>query len=180
VPGKKGQGLQNLNAMKYPWRVLWRRGVLPEKYAWMRPVMESFGDGLIQHKGGPETITDPARGLVEIAQLTRVMSMIIMHEAAERGYTVVSEDGRTWDLHPGAKELPKFLNLLRATLTDLGLERVARDVDKTVIVRRWSGSEAPPPSSTGGEYPVYETPTPSIEQDQNTAFPASDAKQEQK
>ena len=151
MPGKKGSGLQNLNAMKYPWRVLWRRGVLPAKYAWMRPVLEAFGDGLIQDKGGQDNVHTAKRAMIELAQVTKAAVTIIMTEAAESGYVVKSADGRTWDLHPGMKELPKFANLLRTVLCDLGLEREARDADRQIVVRRWADSGSDGNSTSSAE-----------------------------
>ncbi len=157
MAGKKGSNIANLNAMKYPWRVLWRRGVLPAKYAWMRPVLEAFGDGLIQDKGGQDNVHTAKRAMIELAQVTKAAVTIILTEAAEHGYVVKSADGRTWDLHPGMKELPKFANLLRTVLCDLGLERQARDVDREIIIKRWGDNGANTGSPASGAQEGHKT-----------------------
>ncbi len=149
MAGKKGSGTGNLNAMRHPWRVLWRRGVLPVKYAWMRPVLEAFGDGLIQDRGGVEQVTTAQRAIVEVAQIARGCATIIMAEAAEQGFILPGVDGKGWDLHPGVKELVKFLHLMRNALTDLGLERRAKDANQDIIVR-WA-EPAPPKDRQDGQ-----------------------------
>ncbi len=143
MAGKKGSGTGNLNAMRHPWRVLWRRGVLPTKYAWMRPVLEAFGDGLIQDQGGVGQVTTAQRAIVEVAQIARGCATIIMAEAAEQGFILPGENGKGWDLHPGVKELARFLHLTRNALTDLGLERRAKDVDKTIVIKAFADSPKP-------------------------------------
>ncbi len=156
MAGKKGSGVGNLNAMRHPWRVLWRRGVLPTKYAWMRPVLEAFGDGLIQDHGGADEVTTAKRALIEAAQIARGCATIIMAEAAEHGFVLPGENGKGWDLHPGVKELAKFLHLLRNTLTDLGLERRAKDLDKQIIIKRWT-DPVPPMDDGQGQRQVEAT-----------------------
>ena len=52
--------------------------------------------------------------------------MLILADSARRGFTRDVES--TWDLAPGARELPKFLDVERKVLLGLGLGRRARRV----------------------------------------------------
>lgn len=111
----------NLNSSRYPWRTFWRRRALKAEHKWVIPVLEAYEDELVADKGGADSITAGERRMAEIARTARGCSMLILAEAAKRGF-IQNVDG-TWDLAPGAKELSKFLNAERQALDSLGLER---------------------------------------------------------
>jgi hypothetical protein len=127
VAGKKGRSGPpgNLNSVKKPWEVFFRRRALRPEDRWIAPIVSRYGTDLIADQGGADDISTARRGLVEIIQLNRGAAMLVLAEAARSGFIVETDDG--WDLAPGAKELGKFLgNELRA-LVALGLERRQRD-----------------------------------------------------
>jgi len=143
MPGKAGRSgpPMNLNAVKRPWRVFWRRRAVGPADRWILPVTEDYAEGLVIQKGGEEGIQEGQRHLIEIAQTARGCVMLILAEAARKGFVVTTEKG--WDLSPGVKELPKFLNLERSALSDLGVEeRQSRDVEQ-IVIRRHYGDPAP-------------------------------------
>jgi hypothetical protein len=102
--------------------VFWRRRALRKADRWILRMLSLYVDGLVADKGGPEQITSGQRRNIEIAQIARGASMLILAEIAGRGFIRESEGG-TWDLAPGAKELAKFLAIEQRALATLGLER---------------------------------------------------------
>ena len=121
MPGKAGKSGPpgNLNSARHPWRTFWRRRALKAEHKWVIPVLEAYEDELVTDKGGAESITAGERRMAEIARTARGCSMLILAEAAKRGF-IRDVDG-TWDLSPGAKELARFLGLERQALDSLGL-----------------------------------------------------------
>jgi len=124
VAGKKGMGLRNLNASRFGWRSFWRRRALKAEDKWILPTVESYATGLASDKPG---LTEAESRLIEIGQIARGASMLILAEAARSGF-IQKIDG-TWDLAPGAKELAKFLTVERGALKVLGLDRRTRPID---------------------------------------------------
>lgn len=122
----RGGQLGNLNATKHPWRTFWRRRALQPENRWIVPVLESYAEQIAADKGGEDAITAGEKRVLEIAQTARGAAMLIMAEAGRSGFTQTTEKG--WDLHPGVKELSRFLGLERQALGDLGLGRRAKDV----------------------------------------------------
>lgn len=114
----------NLNGSRYPWRSFWRRRALKASDKWILPVIESYASGLANDKPG---LTEAEARLIEIGQISRGASMLILAEAARSGF-IVKADG-TWDLAPGAKELARFLSVERHALQTLGLERRAKPIN---------------------------------------------------
>jgi hypothetical protein len=113
-----------LNASRHPWRSFWRRRALKSEDKWILPVIEQYASGLASDKPG---LTEAEARLIEIGQISRGASMLILAEAARSGF-IVKEDG-SWNLAPGARELAKFLSIERASLQTLGLDRRAKPVD---------------------------------------------------
>jgi hypothetical protein len=139
----------NLNNSRHPWRAFWRRRALKASDRWVLPVIESYGAGLVSDKPNP---TEGEVRCIEIAQIARGASMLILAECANSGFTV-KEKG-TWALAPGAKELSRFLAVERSCLQTLGLGRRAQPVqslDEYVKQRygnREPESEPPDTSAT--------------------------------
>ncbi len=143
--------MANLNAVKRPWHTFWRRRGLRPQDRWILPALNGYAEGLVQDKGGPDEITAGECRMVEIAQVARGCMMLIMAEAGQRGFTIPGENGKGWDLHPGVKELAKFLHLERNALINLGLERKAKAVGPLNVVRYALAPSAAPPDEKGGE-----------------------------
>lgn len=123
MAGKKGRSGPpgNLNGASHSWRVFWRRRALKPSDKWILPVIESYASGLANDKPGA---TAGETRMIEIAQIARGATMLILAEAARSGFMTRTEG--TWDLSPGAKELGKFLSVERSALQALGLERRAK------------------------------------------------------
>lgn len=125
MAGKKGRSgpPRNLNSVRLPWRTFWRRRALRVEHRWILPVLEHYMDALQSDK--PD-LSETERLTGEIAQIARGCSMLILAEAARSG--LIRKIDGSWELAPGVRELARFLNVERAALLALGLERRARPV----------------------------------------------------
>ncbi|MBX3305646.1 MAG: hypothetical protein KF751_06265 [Nitrospira sp.] len=123
MAGKKGRSgpVGNLNATKRPWRSFWKRRALRAEDRHLLPMIESYGAGLLSDK--PDA-SEAERRCIELAQIARGASMLILAEAGRSGF-ITKADG-TWDLAPGGKELARFLSIERQALMTLGLQRRAK------------------------------------------------------
>jgi hypothetical protein len=83
--------------------------------------MEAYSGALLSDK--PDA-SEAERRCIELAQIARGCSMMILSEAGRSGF-ITKADG-TWDLSPGAKELARFLSIERQALQTLGLGRRAK------------------------------------------------------
>jgi hypothetical protein len=122
VKGRSGPP-GHLHNAKYPWRSFWRRRALKAEDRWILPVLEGYSGGLLSDR--PDA-SEAERRCVEVAQIARGASMLILAEAARSGF--ITPKNGMWDLSPGAKELAKFLSIERASLQTLGLQRRVKDV----------------------------------------------------
>ena len=111
----------NLNHCKRPWRAFWRRRALKQEDRWILPTLESYASGLASDKPG---LTEAEARLIEIAQIARGATMLVLAESARNGFIV--KEGWSWNVAPGARELVKFLSIERASLQTLGLGRRAK------------------------------------------------------
>ena len=128
---RRGGQPKNLNATRHPWRTFWRRRALRAEDRWILPTLEAYSESLASDK--PD-LSETEKRMVEIAETARGASMLILAEAARRGF-IRQVDG-SWDLAPGAKELARFLSLERQALQTLGLERRPRDIPALEDIRR--------------------------------------------
>lgn len=135
----------NLNNSRHPWRSFWRRRALKSEDKWILPVIEQYASGLAADKPG---LTEAEARLIEIGQISRGATMLILAECARSGF-VVKEDG-TWNLSPGAKELVRFLSVERSALQTLGLDRRAKPVQSVdeYVTQRYGNSTPLPPDET--------------------------------
>lgn len=125
MSGKKGLSGPpgNINNSKRPWNTFWRRKALRKEDRWILPTLEAYPNSLLSDK--PDA-SEAERRLIEVAQIARGASMLILAECANHGF--ITKENGTWDLAPGAKELAKFLGIERASLQSLGLGRRAKSV----------------------------------------------------
>ena len=161
VKGKSGPP-RNLNARSHSWGVFWRRRALKAADRWILPVIENYASGLASDKPG---LTQAEARLIEIGQIARGASMLILAEAARSGF-VCKEDG-SWNLAPGARELAKFLNTERASLQALGLERRVKPALSLADYLNGNGKAAPVHPAGGSGNGQVTTP-PTTEQTQET------------
>jgi hypothetical protein len=149
----------NLNASRngpYSWKL---GRMLPAEKDHVGKLVRHEEEAILADLGGVENTTAMQRGIVSDTGMALGLVLLAFEEAAAKGSISTTDDGK-WDFMPGLQKVKGLLGTRRQNLLALGLERRAKDVDKTVIVRRWSGTDP-------AQVP-------------NTAFPASDAKQEQK
>ena len=125
MAGRKGRSGPpgNLNNSKRPWNTFFRRKAVSSKNRWILRFLEVYAAGLASDKPG---LTEAEARLIEIGQISRGATMLILAEVAASGFIV--KDGNSWDLSPGAKDLPKFLAIERQALMSLGVERRAKTV----------------------------------------------------
>jgi hypothetical protein len=145
--GKKGRSGPpgNLNARSHAWGAFWRRRALKATDRWILPVIENYASGLASDK---PLLTQAEARMIEIAQIARGASMLVLAECARSGFTR-KVDGGTWDLSPGAKELAKFLSVERGALLGLGLERRAKPaLSLTDYLNGKPPAPAPAPDTT--------------------------------
>jgi hypothetical protein len=138
VKGKSGPP-RNLNNARHPWRSFWRRRALKAEDRWILPTLEGYASGLAADRPG---LSAAEARLIEIGQIARGASMLILAEAARSGF-IVKEEG-SWNLAPGARELAKFLAIERASLQTLGLDRRAKpiqDLAKQIQAERQADGE---------------------------------------
>lgn len=126
-PGRSGPP-GHLHTAKYPWRSFWRRRALKAEDRWILPVLEGYANGLLSDK---PNATEGEQRCVEIGQIARGATMLILAEAARSGFVTKDKNG-TWDLSPGAKELAKFLNVERQCLQNLGFVRRSKVVGQSL------------------------------------------------
>lgn len=126
MPGVKGKSGPpgNLNRSTHPWRSFWRRRALRPEDKWILPTLEGYASGLASDK---PTLTEGEARMIEIGQIARGATMLILAECARSGF--IEKENGSWNLSPGARELAKFLSVERSALQTLGLERRARPVD---------------------------------------------------
>ncbi len=141
MAGLKGRSgpVGNLNASRHPWRSFWKRRALRPEDKWILPTLEGYASGLASDKPG---LSEAEARLIEIAQISRGASMLILAEAARSGF--IQKENGSWDLSPGSKELAKFLSIERASLQTLGLGRRAKpiqDLAKQIQAERQADGE---------------------------------------
>lgn len=126
VKGRSGPP-GHLHNSRHPWRSFWRRRALRAEDKWILPSLESYSAGLASDK---PNLTEAEARLIEIGQISRGATMLILAETARSGF-IVKVDG-SWDLSPGAKELARFLSIERASLQTLGLGRRSKPIGSTL------------------------------------------------
>jgi hypothetical protein len=161
MPDKRPRGGQkgNLNAVRnslFSWK---RARMLPAGKDHIGKLVLQEEAGSVQDLGGPENMTTMKRGIVSDNGFALGLILLALEEAQQRGSIAVEENGR-WDLMPGLQKIKGLIDTRRQNFLALGLERRAKDVDKTVVIRRSYNDAPPAPASTGGEYPTYDTPPP--------------------
>jgi hypothetical protein len=144
MAGKKGRSGPpgNLNNVQHPWRSFWARKALRQEDKWILPFLNRYADGLIADAGG-EDISSGRKHVIEIAQMSRGCSMLVLKELKEKGFVITTPDG--WDMHPGLKELSRFTATELTALRMLGLERKVKDLQAVAIHE----DEEPQASGTG-------------------------------
>lgn len=125
MAGKKGRSGPpgNLNNNKHRHRSWWERLALRQEDRGILPTLKAYHASL--RSDNPEA-SETARRLMEVAQTARGAWMLILSECARSGF--ITKSAETWDLSPGAKDLPRFLSIERQALQTLGLERKAKSV----------------------------------------------------
>jgi hypothetical protein len=81
-------------------------------------MIEGYAGSLASEKAD---LTQAEQRTIEVAQISRGCSMLILAECASAGLICQTTEG--WNLSPGARELGKFLTVELKALAMLGLDR---------------------------------------------------------
>lgn len=125
MAGEKAMGLGNLNASQHSWRSFWRRKALKTSHRWVLPVIERYAGELESEKAD---LTHAEKRVIEIGQIARGCTMLILAESADKGLIRKLPDG-SWDLTAGDKQLARYLSVELNALKTLGLGRRAKPVN---------------------------------------------------
>ena len=87
--------LGNLNGTRRPWAVFWKRRALRPEDRWVLPLLERYGAGLVDDKGGPDNMSAAELRMVELAQLARACSLLVLSTAANEGGLTAARRVRT-------------------------------------------------------------------------------------
>ena len=126
---KRKAGAQPGNMSRLAPRNRWRawiarRALKPSDAAWLAPLLRHYSDELLDDHPAP---TAAERRMVEIATLARGGACLVLD--ALKAVTPGSAD-----LMPLLSTLTRVLQLERATLGDLGLQRKARPADDVMAL----------------------------------------------
>ncbi len=102
----------NLNAMRHPAAVYWKRGALRPEDEWIRPVLQRTGRRLVSAKGDT---TEPEEEVIDIYLRAKGGTLLVEDERRKTG---------TIDRHAHVK----YLSLQLSALKLLGLDRRAVDI----------------------------------------------------
>ena len=126
---KKPQGgqLGNMNSVRNPWTVFFRRCGLREEDRWLTPLIERYESDL---KADKPDLTRSELQVVQLAKMSRGAVLLIWREALREG--IITKDDKGWDLHRGFKELRHFIGRELDCLKALGLEARPREIDQDI------------------------------------------------
>lgn len=139
VPVRRARGAMagNLNASSHPWRAFWRRRALRPEDRWILPILADYAGSLVADRGGPEMMTAGEAHMIELAQLARGCTMLVLAEAARGGGIAGMRRSASWKVSAGVKKLTdpdlagalgRFMKVEAAALQAIGLERRAKPV----------------------------------------------------
>jgi hypothetical protein len=107
-----------------------KAGRLPKGFEELQPLIDGFYDGWVEDLGGEANLTSAKRALLWVSRgCLAVFALGLEHVKAEG---LVDADG---DVQPVTKILATYGNSLRLNLAAAGLERVPRNVTKTLEAR---------------------------------------------
>lgn len=111
--GRRSRAMQgNMHAMRFPWRVYWRKRALRPEDRWVLALVADYIPEIVADKGGEAGVTAAESRLAELAAAARVCWLLALASPAA-----------------GARaEAPRFMAIERQSLQALGLERRARPV----------------------------------------------------
>ncbi len=135
--GASGAPRGNLNAVRnalYSWK---RARMLPAQLGHVGKIVAQEEAAVIQDLGGKDNLTAMQRGIVSDTGLALGLMLLAFEEAQKRGSIAVAENGQ-WDLMPGLQKIKGLIDTRRQNFLALGLERRAKDVDRTIIIKRYA------------------------------------------
>jgi len=107
-----------------------RAGKLPKGYKQLQSLVDSFYDGWVADLGGDENLTSAKRAILWVARGSLAVFGLGLEYIKANG--LLNSEG---DVQPVAKVLATYGNSLRLNLQAVGLERVPRNVTKTLEAR---------------------------------------------
>jgi hypothetical protein len=107
-----------------------KAGRLPKKFADLQPLVDGFYNGWVQDLGGEENLTNAKRALLWVSRGCLAIFALGLEHIKNEG--LVCSNG---EVQPVAKAIGTYANSLRLNLAAAGLERVPRNVTKTLEAR---------------------------------------------
>ncbi len=125
LPRRKGGGqIANMNAVKNPWEVYWRRRALRPEDRWVLQLVHDYVPSLIDGRGGRDAVSPAAERMAEVAAVARACWALAM----------VSRD---------LAAVGRFLNVEAKALAALGLKRQPKPVLTLAEVLAARAQDAP-------------------------------------
>jgi len=124
-----------LNAARngmFAWKT---RRMLPADKEHVARLVRREEEAIVQDLGGPQNLTAMQRGLVSDTGLALGLILLAFEEAAAKG-SISTDDHGKWDFMPGLQKVKGLLDTRRQNFLALGLERRAKEIDKTYVFRR--------------------------------------------
>jgi hypothetical protein len=115
----------NLNSSKNPWATYWRRRALKHQDRWALSLVRDYVPQLVEDRGGDAEVSFAQRKVMELAAVARVCWALAMVKG-------------------NLEAVARFISAERAALSDLGLERRAREVESYAArLARTAGEPSP-------------------------------------
>ena len=106
VKGRSGPP-GNMNGLRNPWRVFWRRRALRKQDKWILRLVEDYEGSLIAELGGADAVSSMQCKLIEVLKAARTCWLLGLVDGGE----------------VGVKESARFMTIEARGLVALGLER---------------------------------------------------------
>ncbi|HVO09997.1 MAG TPA: hypothetical protein VMX54_04520 [Vicinamibacteria bacterium] len=116
----------NMNRVRFPWRVYWRRRAIAHADRWALRLVEDYIPQLVADKGGEQEITAAERRLAELAAAARVCWALALTRHTDATARI---------------EAAKFMQVERGCLKDLGTVRRPKALDLSGYVEGRSRAE---------------------------------------
>lgn len=129
MAGKKGQGIGNLNAVKFPHRSYLKRRVVPKRY---HGVLRLGEECLAKIQSDLPDMTGKEQMVAEGVKILWTCALLGLAEAKERGFTTTKPDG-SWDFQPGMMAAGGFIDKAIKGMVALGLQRRAKEVTDLAV-----------------------------------------------
>jgi hypothetical protein len=91
-----------MNGAKHGWRSYWRRRALRKQDRWILPLLRDYRESLIADRGGPDNVTAAELSMIELAQVARGCTLLLMAEVSRDGIAPVRKVRTLPQTSPGS------------------------------------------------------------------------------